>query len=278
MQQKVDSQRMAMAARAIRENISRAKGYLRRDDLERAIGCAKDALVQKNTAATLGLGRSEVELLFAEFCEDFSRHPKVVTLLEGLGVRVGQFLRYVPGEETLLIKKLTAFQLKKEEIEQKEQQRAENKRARQKDEWLASGRELLAQKNYPRGKVTLRRVAETFGDEPSVARDVGELFAEAGLLAEALEMYTLAIQKFPGDEQAWRLAIVACDTLGEFQKAENLYLEALKLFGAHPLTYLNMAKFYLKWRRKDDAYEYAERALALDPNLAEALEIRDKIG
>ena len=39
-----------------------------------------------------------------------------------------------------------------------------------------------------------------------------------------------------------------------------------------------MAKFYLKWHRKDDAYEYAERALALDPDLAEAQEIRDKIG
>jgi tetratricopeptide (TPR) repeat protein len=278
MQQKVDSQRMATAARAIRENISRAKGYLRRDDLERAIGCAKDALVQKNTAATLGLGRSEVELLFSELCEDFSRHPKVVTLLGGLGVRAGQFLRYVPGEEILLIKKLTAFQLKKEELEQRERQRADNKRALQKAEWLAAGRELLARKNYPRGKVTLRRVAETFGDEPSVARDVGELFAGAGLVAEALEMYTLALQKFPSDEQAWRLAITACDTLGEFQKAENLYLEALKLFGAHPLTYLNMAKFYLKWHRKDDAYEYAERALALDPDLAEAREIRDKIG
>jgi tetratricopeptide (TPR) repeat protein len=278
MQRKVDSQRMATASRSIRENISRAKGYLRRDDLERAISCAKDALVQKNTAATLGLGRSEVELLFGELCEDLRRHPKVVALLESLGVRPGQFLRYTPGEEMLLVKKLTAFQLKKEEIEQRERQQAESKRASQKAEWLAAGRQLLAQKNFPKGKVMLRRVAETFGEEPDVAREVGELFAEAGLVNEALEMYGLAIQRFPGDGKAWRLAIATCDVLGEFQKAETFYLEALKLFGAHPMTYLNMAKFYLKWHRKDDAYEYAERALALDPNLAEAQEIRDKIG
>ena len=278
MQQKVDTQRMATAARIIREHISRAKGYLRRDDLERAIGSAKDALVHKNTAAALGMSRSEVELLFVELCDEFSRHPKVVALLEGLGVRGGAFLRYQAGEETLLIKKLIAFQIKMEEIEQRAQQRVETIRAVQKAEWLTSGRELLAQKNFPRGKVMLRRVAETYGDEPGLAREVGTLFDEAGLTAEALEMYALAIQKAPNDEQAWRLAIAAADVLGEFKKAEALYLEALKIFGAHPLTYCNMAKFYLKWHRKDDAFEYAQRALALDPSLAEALEIREKLG
>jgi tetratricopeptide (TPR) repeat protein len=277
MQQKVDSQRMATAARAIREHISRAKGYLRRDDLERAIGSAKDALVQKNTAAALGLGRSEVELLFGELCDEFSRHPKVLALLEGLGVRGGPFLRYLPGEETLLVKKLTAFQIKMEELEHNERQRAETVRATQKAEWLAAGRAFLTQKNFPRGKVMLRRVAETFGDEPGVAREVGELFDAAGLTVEALEMFQLAIQKGPNDEQAWRLAIAASDSLGEFKKAEALYQEALKIFGAPPVTYCNIAKFYLKWHRKDDAFEYAQRALALDPNLAEALAIREKL-
>jgi len=111
-----------------------------------------------------------------------------------------------------------------------------------------------------------------------VARHIGEMFAAAGLLLEAAEMFKLALEKFPDDGEAWRLAIDAYDSLGEFRKAEMLYLEALKVFGAHPLTYLNMAKFYYKWRKKDAAYEYAQRALGLDPNLAEALEIREKIG
>lgn len=278
MQRKVDSQRMAMAAREIRENVSRARGYLRRDDLMRSIACAKDALIQRSTAAALGLGRSEVELLFGELCDEFNRHPKVLTLLEGLGIRGGTFLRYVSGEETLLVKKLTAFQIKMEEIEQRELQQAEKHRAFQKTEWLTSGRELLRQKNYPKGKVYLRRVAESFGAEPGVAREVGEMFAEVGLLLEAAEMFSLAAQQFPDDGEAWRLAIDAYDTLGEFTKAETLYLDALKVFGAHPLTYLNMAKFYYKWRKKDAAYEYAQRALDLDPDLAEALEIREKIG
>ena len=61
-----------------------------------------------------------------------------------------------------------------------------------------------------------------------------------------------------------------------FQKAEALYLDAVRAFGAHPMTYLNIAKFYYKWHKRDDAFEYAERALAMDPNLAEAIEIRDK--
>lgn len=277
MQQKVDTLRMATSARVIREHISRAKGYLRRDDLTRAIVSAKDALMHKSTAAALGLGRSEVELLLGELCDDISRHPKVRALLESLGIRGGAFVRYAPGEETLLVKKLTAFQIKMEEVEQQARVERENVRGVQKAEWMAAGRELLAKKNFPKGKVILRRVAETFGDEAGVIRQVGEYFAEAGLATEALELYVQAIQKFPSDERAWRLAIAAADGLGEFKRAEDMYNEALRIFGPHPVTYCNMAKFYLKWHRKDDAFEYAQRALALDPGQSEALAIRDKL-
>ena len=65
------------------------------------------------------------------------------------------------------------------------------------------------------------------------------------------------------------------DTLWGIARRFDVTVEALVAAnpGVDP-----MAKFYLKWHRKDDAYEYAERALALDPDLAEAQEIRDKIG
>lgn len=276
MQRKVDSQRMAQMGREIRENVSRAKGYLRRDDLERAIGCAKDALMQKGKAGTLGLGRSEVDLMFVELCDEINRHPKVVALLESIGVRGGVLLRYAAGNETLLIKKLTALQIKMEDLASKAQQRVEAKRTAQKAEWLAAGQALLREKNFPKAKVYLRRVVETFGDEAGLAREVGQLFAEAGLHNEAVEMFVVAMEKAPTDGEAWRLAINTYDTLGEFQKAETLYLDAVRAFGAHPMTYLNIAKFYYKWHKRDNAFEYAERALALDPNLPEAIEIRDK--
>ncbi len=277
LQRKVDHQRMMADARTIRENISRARGYLRRDDLFRCIESANDALVLKSTGAALGLGRSEVDLLFAELCDEFSRHPRVLAFLESIGISGAAFLRYKAGDETLLIKKLTAFRIKMEESEQREKDREEERRTRQRDEWLALGREHLARKSYPKGKVYLRRVAETYGEDPEVVREVGRLFLDAGLLPEAAEMFALAMERFPGDEQAWRLAIETYDALGEFKKAEALYLDAVKVFGGHPLTFLNIAKFYLKWHRKDDAYEYASRALDQDPNLAEAKEIREKL-
>ncbi len=275
-QRKVDNQRMLADARSIRENISRARGYLRRDEFFRCIEAANDALMLKANNAALGTGRSEVDLLFAEMCDDFSRHPKVLAFLEGIGVAAAPFLRYKPGDELLLIKKLTAFRIKMEDVEQRAKERAAKRRALQKAEWLQAGQELLRQKNYPKGKVYLRRVAESFGDEAGVIRDVGRLFFDAGLHVEAAEMFALAMANFPTDEQAWRLAIDTYDTLGEFKKAEALYLDAVKAFGGHPLTFLNIAKFYLKWHRKDDAFDYAQRALDMDPSLTEALEIREK--
>jgi tetratricopeptide (TPR) repeat protein len=274
---KVDHQRMLADARTIRENISRARGYLRRDDLFRCIEAANDALVLKSTSSALGLGRSEVDLLFVEMCDDFSRHPRVIAFLEGLGVSGGPFLRYKSGDETLLIKKLTAFRIKMEETEEQEAAREEKRRNVQREQWLALGQECLAQKSYPKGKVYLRRLVENYGDEPGLIREVGRLFYEAGLLPEASEMFMLAIERTPSDEQVWRLAIDAWDALGEFKQAEALYLDAVRTFGGHPVTFLNIAKFYMKWHKKDDAYDYAQRALALDAGLAEARAIMDAI-
>lgn len=274
---KVDHQRMLADARTIRENISRARGYLRRDDLYRCIEAANDALVLKGTSTALGMGRSEVDLLFVEMCDDFSRHPRVVAFLESIGIAGGPFLRYKAGDETLLIKKLTAFRIKMEEIEEQENAHNEKRRTAQRDEWLGLGREHLAQKSFPKGKVYLRRVVETYGEEPDIVREVGSLFFEAGLLPEAAEMFMLAIKTTPSDQQAWRGAIEAWDALGEFKQAEALYLDAVRTFGGHPMTFLNIAKFYLKWNRKDDAYGYAQRALDLDSSLTEAKEIQERI-
>ena len=274
---KVDHQRMLADARTIRENISRARGYLRRDDLLRCIEAANDALVLKSTSSALGMGRSEVDLLFVEMCDDFSRHPRVVAFLESLGVSGGSFLRYKSGDETLLIKKLTAFRIKMEEVEEQESAHNEKRRTAQRDEWLALGREHLAQKSFPKGKVYLRRVVEMYGEEPDLTRDVGRLFFDAGLLPEAAEMAMLAVKTTPTDEQAWRLAIESWDALGEFKQAEALYLDAVRTFGGHPMTFLNIAKFYLKWNKKDDAYAFAQRALDLDSSLTEAKAIQERI-
>ena len=106
LQRRVDHQRMLADARAIRENINRARGYLRRDDLPRCIEAAKDSLMLRTANPALGRGRSEIDLLFIELCDEFSRHPRVKTFLESLGITNGPFLRYKAGQETLIIKKL----------------------------------------------------------------------------------------------------------------------------------------------------------------------------
>jgi tetratricopeptide (TPR) repeat protein len=276
-QRKVDHQRMMADARSIRENISRARGYLRRDDILRCVEVATEALMTKSSKSTLGLGRSEVDLLFSEMCDEFSRHPRVVGFLESVGITGVTLLQYKPGNETLLIKKLAALRLKMDEVVQKEKDLEEKNRASQKQEWLQLGQENLSQNNFPKGKVYLRRVVETYGDEPGTLLEVGKLFFDATMYTEAAEIFSLAIERTPSDNQVWRMAIETAEALGDFKKAEGLYLDALKQYGGHPLTYLNIAKFYLKWRKRHDAYDYAMRALALDPNLAEAKAIRDQL-
>lgn len=48
------------------------------------------------------------------------------------------------------------------------------------------------------------------------------------------------------------------------------YTRALKQFGTHPRTLVNMARMYLAWRKRDEAWTHIQRALQLAPGDAEA--------
>lgn len=121
-------------------------------------------------------------------------------------------------------------------------------------------------------------MVDEFGHEPGVLADIAARLLDKDLLPEAADILAQARAADPRDPAIYTMAIQAYQGLGEMAKAEAVYLAAIRQFGGHPQTYLNLARHYMTWRKRDKAYEFARKALDADPALAEAREIMRRTG
>jgi len=124
-----------------------------------------------------------------------------------------------------------------------------------------------------KGRAFLKRIVEEFGDEDGIRLQMGQIFAAAGLFAEAAAMYEEAMTLQPREAAAYTGAVAAWMELREYEKAEAVYKAVLRTFGGHASTFGKMAKMYLAWHKKHDAEESALRALQTDPEQPDALEV-----
>jgi len=134
-------------------------------------------------------------------------------------------------------------------------------------------RESLREKNLPAARRILNTVCEQNPAEPNIYTNAAKLLAEAGLYPDVLSFAEKAMEINPKDAMAFGLAVEAAKQIGELPKAETLLREALKNFGAHPKTYVSLARVLYQMGRWDQAYDAARAAYERDNTLAEAREI-----
>ncbi|MDR2161545.1 MAG: tetratricopeptide repeat protein, partial [Desulfovibrio sp.] len=214
--------------------------------------------------------RFETEVLILEVAADISRQPLVRTFFDKIAGAGQAGVSYRPGEEEKFLKTmrilLKGLKNMEEEKRRRERQTLDNRRESLQEKGLA----YLKAGDAPRGKSALRVLADEFGHEPGVLASIGGWLQEAGLFLDAVEFLEQAIRDFPKDSSAYGHAAAVYSSLSEFEKAEAVYLKALKEFGKHPRTMLNLAKLYLNWNKKDKAYDAAREACRGDPSLDEA--------
>lgn len=259
-------------AKTVRENIARAKGYLRRDELVRALTMTADVLDMYSRIKVMGTIRFEIEVNLDEVLTDLCRHT---TILPMLPVANGKpfMLRYVRGKESILSGAIRRIAEVLEKQKKEAAEEAVKKAERHKHELLQRGQALLDSGDTPKARAFLRRVAEEYGKEKGIYLDLAGRYRKARLPMEAAEMYEMNIEHFPKESAGWSGAIDMYLEMNDFEAVEKLYMRVLQQFGPHPRTLCNIAKFYLRWRRKSQAAEYAIRALQGDPNLTEAREV-----
>lgn len=268
---------LKVAPKELRENIARANGYLRRNEVTRALGAMSAALRQYAGVQLMRGPRAEMDIQICEFLNALTHHQAMQSLLDPTRSGKPRSIPYQQGKEAAIATVLDGLaKIMVNEAEEKVRREAEARLERKKS-LIETGIQLLNDGQYAKGRAFLKRVAEEFSDEEGIRVQLGQIFAAAGQLAEAAEMYEESMEHEPRASAAYTGAVAAWTELREYERAENVYKAILRTFGGHPNTFGKMAKMYWDWRKRDKAEELAIRALQGDPNQPEATEVMQAI-
>lgn len=264
---------LTVAPKEVRENIARANGYLRRNEVKRALTSMSAALRQYTGLQLTRAARAELDIQISEFLSALVHHQSMQPLLDPAQSGIPREIFYHQGKESALATVLDGLaKILREEAENSIRQEAEARLERKKN-LIRTGVQLIHEGQPAKGRAFLKRVAEEFSDEEGIRIQLGQIFTAAGQYTEAAEMYEEAMQAQPREAAAYTGAVAAWLKLREFEKAENIYKAVLRTFGGHPSTFGKMAKMYLEWHRRAQAEDTALRALQADPRQADALEV-----
>ncbi len=111
--------------------------------------------------------------------------------------------------------------------------------------------------------------------------EVSILFTEAlfslGDLDNAIKKINLSLEKWPDDPSLLNNKAIILSELGNYIEAEETYLTIIKQLPNHFLGYYNLALFYEKHLRFEEACRNLKRCLLIVPNAPEALEAYNRI-
>lgn len=266
-----------VAPKELRENIARANGYLRRNEVPRALTAMGSALRQFAGVQLMRGPRAELDIQISEFLNALMHHQAMQPLLDPQGLGKPKPIRYQQGKEAALATVLEGLakiitSSAEEEIRRQTEERAERKKM-----LIETGTRLLKEGQLAKGRAFLKRVAEEFSEDEGIRVQLGKIFVAHGRLVEAAEMYEESMEVQPREVAAYTGAVAAWLELREYERAEKVFQAILRTFGGHPNTYGKMAKMYWDWRKRDKAEELAIRALQGNSSQPEAREVMDAL-
>lgn len=264
---------MNTAPKEIRENVARAKGYLRRDEIPRALDAMSSAVREFADVTLFKQARFELTVQFEEFLSELNRHPQMQLLLDPERSGTPRKISFQPGKEKILATVLEG--LSKILVNSAEQAKLEAQKNLQqrKIDLIETGKSRITSGDIARGRAFLKRAAAEFGKEAGVLLEIGRILFELKQFQDAAEIFESATECFPKEAEAYADAVDAYTQALEFEKAEKMYLKIFRQFGGHPKTYGRLAKLYLVWGKRLKAEEFAHRALQADSEQAEAREV-----
>ncbi|MBQ7739381.1 MAG: hypothetical protein IJT59_06995 [Desulfovibrionaceae bacterium] len=260
--------------RDIREPMVRAIGYLRKDDPLQAMQAMVIALKAAHLRNSLPLKRALVKPI-QDFLHRLEDNPRIRWLLDGCVPDDGEAFPFSLGQETKLMAVLGGLV----RILQKQEQTYADERqtyilARQRRETLLqTGQDYLRLGQLALAQAFFIRLVVEFKEEEDLWLEPAELLKSYGCHKELAGFYDALLKIYPKKAQIYTLALEEWLSLGEYERAEDVFKRFLEIFGRHPNTLARMARFYLNWGKLDQAELAAAEALSRDPNLAEALQV-----
>ena len=268
---------LKVAPKELRENIARANGYLRRNEVTRALQAMSQALRQFASVQLMRAARAELDIQISEFLNSLVHHATMQPLLDPGQTGKPKSIRYQPGKEAALATVLDGLAKIMVNEAEAEIRRSSEVRLERKKNLIETGTQLLREGQLAKGRAFIKRVAEEFSEDPGIRVQLAKIFAASGQLMEAAEMYEESIEKEPREKAAYTGAVTTWLELREYERAEKVFQAILRSFGGHPNTFGKMAKMYWDWRKKDKAEEMAIRALQGNAAQPEAQEVMEAL-
>lgn len=262
---------------SVTQNIARAKNFIKRNEVVRAIDALAGALDGFMQAKIIGKARYVVEVTILECVMELNAHQTVRTFIQTIAHSPSAAISYTPGEEEKLLTVLGIISKALVEKAAAKEQAAEDAVQNRKDTLFAKASELLKVGETPRAKAVLRHLGEEFGSEPGILVTIGTMLVESGFEFDAMEFFLTAIEAFPREPAPYSQLAACYMQFKEYEKGEKLYLNAIKEFGPHPKTMVNLGKLYIAWHKRDKAYDILNRVVRKHPDDAEAKELFAKV-
>lgn len=266
-----------VAPKELRENIARANGYLRRNEVPRALQAMSLALRQFASVHLMRGPRAELDIQISEFLTSLVHHSAMQPLLDPGHSGKPKPIRYQPGKEVALATVLEGLAKIMASEAEAEIRRVTEERLERKKTLIETGTQLLREGQLAKGRAFIKRVAEEFSDDAGIRVQLAKIFTASNQLVEAAEMYEESMEKEPREVAAYTGAVTTWLELREYERAEKVFQAILRTFGGHPNTYGKMAKMYWDWRKRDKAEELAIRALQGNPAQPEAKEVMEAL-
>ena len=262
---------------SIAHNLARAKSLLKRDETIRALDALIAGLESYEPKKMMKKAQFEIEVLVQECVAELNRQPAVRKLFETLTPKAQRAaVPYTPKQEEKLKAMLTILHKALNESIAAKERGAADAKAKRKELLQQKGLEYLKAGDTPRGKAALKVLADEYGSEPGLITQVGAWLLEHKLYLDAADLLERAMERFPKDSKAYAFATQCYKISRDHEKLEAVYLRAIRQFGKHPRTLLNLAKLYVEWNKKDQAFTTAQEAYRKDSSLTEAKEIMEK--
>ncbi|GAB6039164.1 hypothetical protein JCM15519_37230 [Fundidesulfovibrio butyratiphilus] len=258
-----------ISAKTVKEDIARAVANAKRQQASKALSFASQAFEGLSESTVIvGRVRFEVEVLLADMLRELMLVNEIKELIKAN-------LIYKRGTEKRLAQALAKLSLML--INQDKAASAELVQAKQReiDDAFGKARQALKEDNPATARRLLNTICEKYSDEPGIFSKAGQVLSQAGLHQFVIPYAEQAMEKNPKDALAYSLAVESAKRIGEYGKAETVLREALRCFGAHPKTYVSLAKVLYQMGQWDKAYDAARSAYDRDSSLAEAKEILD---
>ncbi len=179
-------------------------------------------------------------------------------------------INYTHGEEKALLEIMREIlQELQKNVSANAQQLLQAMEKRKRDV-LEEGQGLIEQNKVSEAQKLFNKLIKEFKDDTELRAEIADKFIKSGLYNEALGYLEDALANDPNAIFLYNRIGIVLRKMKDFEAAEKYYLKALQISDEDEYLYFNTGRLYYDWKKWGKMAKAAEKAVAINPNFAEA--------